>query len=82
MRVMSWLLVACVTIALVKLLIAMLAIALCILLLWGAINRPGEAVAILAILAVMSLARNNPAAIVALIGVIFVACLIGKVIER
>lgn len=82
MRVMGWLLVACVMIALVKLLIAMLAIALCILLLWGSINRPGETVAILATLAVLSLATSNPAVLIALVGVIVVACLIGKAIER
>lgn len=82
MKVMGWLLVACVMLALAKLLLAMLAIALCILLLWSAINRPGEAIVILVAVALVVLAKTNPVAVVALIGMIFVVCLLGKAIDR
>lgn len=82
MKWVGWLMAACIAMALLKLAVAVLAIALCILLLWGAINRPSETVALLAILAVISLARSNPVAFFALVGVIFAASLIGKVTER
>jgi hypothetical protein len=82
MRVMGWLLVACVMMALLKLALALMVFALSVLLLWGAINRPGEAMAILVLLSILSIVRTNPAAFLGLIGIVLAACLIGKAIER
>ena len=82
MRVIGWLLAACVIMALLRLAVAVLAIALCILVIWGAINRPREALVIAGLIGFVSMAQNNPAVLIVLSVVVLVACLIGKAMER
>lgn len=82
MRVIGWLLAACVMMALLRLAVAVLAIALCILIIWGAINRPREAVVIGGLIGFVSMAQSNPAVLIALIVVILTACLIGATVHR
>lgn len=82
MRVIGWLLAACVMMALLRLAVAVLAIALCILIIWGAINRPREAVVIAGLVGFVGMAQNNPTVLIVLSVVVLTACLIGKAIKH
>lgn len=80
MRLIGWFFVACVGVALLKLAVAALAIALCILLLWFAVNRPREAVVILAILGLVSMTERHPLVCIGLVTIVLTVCLLEKVL--
>lgn len=78
MKWIGWLMAACIMMALLKLAVTAMAIALAVLLVWDAINRPRETLMLVGVLVLV--AWPHLLLVLAIVGL--TTCLIGKSIER
>lgn len=82
MKVLGYLIAACIALAGLRLVVAVLVLGICLATIIAMITKPREAVGFVLLIAVVGALNHHPVAFVALAGLVIAACLLLKAVEQ